>query len=277
MTTITVPPQDTLDHYPYNSETISLYGGNFPVMPSLLRFSPYIMNVNLRNNRISELPSIWADTIEILDLCNNEIQIVLSLPDNLKWFSCSNNQITSICPLPKKTCFLQCDNNALEEIPILPESIVYVYAYHNRIRALSKFPDNLNVLDCSHNCITQIDIPLPAGLRSLYLDKNPITMVPRLPSRIALVSLNDEIMDLVRRVPDHIVSTIGGKINHAHDAVMAFKTAYYLAKYRRPLRDALWRIRERHAMEDMHPSVIRRMLDKGIELDDIYMTLVSDA
>jgi hypothetical protein len=233
------------------------------------------MNVNLRNNGIRELPSIWADTIEILDLCDNHIRIVRSLPANLIWFSCTNNQITSICPLPKKTRFLQCDKNQLEELPILSESLVYLYASHNRIRALPKFPESLSLLDCNHNHITRLDIPLPAGLRSLYLDQNPMTMIPRVPTRIDVISLNDDLMDLVRRVPDYIAQSKSGKTNHAHDVLMAFKIAYYLAKYRRPLRDALWRIRERRAMEDMHPSVIRRMLDDGIELDDIYTMLVA--
>ena len=267
---------DSLEDYPSNTTSIRLNGEKITYMPSFARFTDHLINVNLRNNRIRELPPVWANSIEIIDVSNNEIQVIRSLPTNLLWFGCSNNQITTVCPLPKKTRVFLCNHNQINELPPLSQALVHLYASNNRIRKLPPLPEGLSVLDCSHNRIQSFDAPLPELLLTLNCEQNPMTMVPRVPLYLNNVYMNDAFMALFQRVPDDIASTISAKINYTHDVLMAFKMSYYCMRFRRSLRDALWRIRELQAMKDMHPSVICRMLDEGIDPDDIYISLVGN-
>lgn len=239
-------------------------------MPPLFRFQR-LTQLIVRNNQIRELPSYWPNTMEIIDCAHNQISVIRSLPPKLLWFDCSHNQISTICPLPPHTRVFLCDHNQINELPRLSEDLVDLYASYNQIQCLPILPLELVTLSCSNNLLRQLPDPLPNTLTELVCNDNPMTMIPRIPSSVSALTLNDEFMQWLDRVPrDHA----DRKVQYVYEVLIAFREAYYSAKFRRPLRDALWRIREKHAMEDMHPSVIRRMLSDGIDMEDIYMILI---
>lgn len=258
------------DNYQLNAERIWFEQKCIDYIPPLHMFVN-LTQLNIRYNKIRELPSVWPNTLEILDCSHNQIRVIRSLPPALLWFDCSYNEISTICPLPPRTRIFACKHNQVNELPPLSEDLVSLYASYNAIKQLPILPLDLIILECAHNQIQQLP-ELPTTLRTLMCNDNPMPMFPRIPTTVNVVILNNVFMQWMNRVPSQYE---GQEAQYAYNVWTAFREAYYTAKYRRPLRDALWRIREKHAMEDMHPSVIERMLDEGIDIDDIRVRLVS--
>jgi Leucine-rich repeat (LRR) protein len=156
--------------------------------------------------------------------------------------SCGNNPITHIPILPNTLRVLVCNNIGLTYLPGLPATLTSLYCQHNRLPELPMLPPNLGFLAChSNELIIMPDLPSP--LKYLYCDQNP----------------------LIYKEP-----TITN-INIINKRLKQYAFWYQCQKYRHRYRHWLWGlVREKKAMAELHPTVLTKLLDQGLTIDDIY-------
>lgn len=119
-----------------------------------------LLNLNISNNSITELPDNLPDQLEILSCHGNEISNLPPLPNTIFILIARANQITSLPNLPPNLSLLDVGENKLLELPLLPSSLFQLYVDNNR---LSNFPSlqgflNIDTINCSNNELTFKDI-----------------------------------------------------------------------------------------------------------------------
>lgn len=129
------------------------------------------------NNKLKYLGDLnHLANLEILDICNNELEKINELPPNLKELMCRDNKLITIDSLKKCDHLerLDCSFNNLKNIPFLK---------------------NLIILVCSNNHLTKIQEI--GSLNKLICKNNNIDKLPHLYNLIELDCCNNNLKELV--------------------------------------------------------------------------------
>jgi len=136
---------------------------------SKLNFSTSLRVLNLSDNFISSVAYL-PDTIEDLNLDNNKIsEINVSRMSNLRVLNLANNIIASIEGIPHSLEEINLSDNVISEFPELPVGIVKVNLSGNQIQKIKNSElENLTALE------------------ELRLDNNPIIKMPSIIDKMDL-------------------------------------------------------------------------------------------
>lgn len=137
----------------------------------------HLEGVDVSNNKLSALPKLPSNIIEICCRNNNIRDINILYYSHLERLDCSNNKLNKLTN-HRTVRSLVCADNRLERLPIM-NKLVKLYCKNNRITSLHPYP-KLEELECTNNKISVIgDYPLVKGL---FCDKNKITSIGQLPN-----------------------------------------------------------------------------------------------
>ena len=134
---------------------------------STLNIPPSTTHLILRRNRITFLPPALFESVNLrhLDLYDNGLTTIDSLPEELLFLDLSFNRISSLSCLPMTLKELYLCNNTIESINHLNLQEL------KQLRILELGANRLETLDA--NC-------LPLSLQELYLGSNKIGTIPDL-------------------------------------------------------------------------------------------------
>ena len=134
--------------------------------------------LDLSNQNLTTLDSI-PDDITYLDCSNNSLEKLPELPKSLEWLICNNNKLKELPKLPKNFKGLICNNNKLKELPKLPKSLEWLNCSNNLLKELPKLPVTTIYLDCSNNLLKELP-KLPKYLSGLNAQNNLLTEIPKI-------------------------------------------------------------------------------------------------
>jgi hypothetical protein len=114
----------------------------------------------ITNNKLDNLPSLTNyDSLQVIDLSDNNIRGKLLLPKSLIELKCSNNKITEL-PNENDCCLIEridCENNLLTNIPKY-EKLKILNCASNNITILLHY-ENIVKINCENNVnLSKIDV-----------------------------------------------------------------------------------------------------------------------
>lgn len=95
----------------------------------------YALNVN--NNRLTVLPTLPKGLVK-LDCSYNNLTILQTLPNSLTLLDCNHNKLTVLPTLPDCLNYLDCQDNLLQLLPTLPNSLTYTKFHNNPVAVYIK-------------------------------------------------------------------------------------------------------------------------------------------
>ena len=84
-------------------------------------------------------------------MSNNNLESLCNLPETIEYLDISNNQIRKIVRLPRSLTQFICSNNHLYELPYIPDTVERLRIENNFIKNLVNFPLHLKFFHCHHN------------------------------------------------------------------------------------------------------------------------------
>ena len=155
-------------------------GGN--KLQELVEQSRRTGRLDLSNQNLTSLPTI-PESVTVLYCSNNRLTSLPELPPSLKTLSCENNRLFALPPFPPTLEFLFSSYNQLTSLPNLPDSMKILKCASNQLRSLPDLPKELTLLECSKNHIARLP-PLPPKLTQLDCFSNELTVLPDLPNSL---------------------------------------------------------------------------------------------
>jgi len=158
-------------------------------------------------NLFDKIPTVIGSLVNLKNLTirgqsgKGKILKIENLPQSLENLDISNNQISKIENLPLNLSVLRINNNQITKLENLPQSISYLQIDNNRILEMGNLPKNLSSLDISNNRISKIE-NLPQNLSVLRIDNNQITKLENLPQSISYLQINNNQISKVENLPD---------------------------------------------------------------------------
>ncbi|ARF09634.1 hypothetical protein Indivirus_2_13 [Indivirus ILV1] len=150
----------------------------------------------LSENKLSHLPDLsLMENLVVVDLCNNNLESVPTLPIGIEELLVINNKITNIdtlsqYPLLKR---LNCSNNMIHTIPII-DSIEILICDNNKIEYISHKLPKLIKLMISNNKIKIL--PNYDNLRILEIENNALDNINGCKNLVELYCNNTNINNL---------------------------------------------------------------------------------
>ncbi|OQS06306.1 kinase [Thraustotheca clavata] len=215
---------DFVDSLPYNYSSVALNNLGIRWLNKDLRFDVYgntvqAHRIELINNSISSLDTLFPTNTTYLDVRGNEITTIgnLTSNENIDTMVLYSNQIATIdkshfppklthlylgfnnllesidrAQFPTTLLTLDVKGNRISSIPpsILPSSLVDLDLSYNKVSNMSTiaFPSNLKRLALAFNNITELTANFPITLSNLCLAGNPITAFYANASQFELLS-----------------------------------------------------------------------------------------
>ena len=140
------------------------------------------------SNHITDLTGIQAfSNLTSLNVADNDLTFLPSLPPNLKTFRCSNNRLVQLPVLPSGLTVFHCYGNLLTSLPELPKNLEVFNCSQNRLSALPALPNTLQSFYCSYNNLNGLPV-LPNSMTDLGCAANNLTKIPDLPPNLILLS-----------------------------------------------------------------------------------------
>lgn len=131
----------------------------------------YLTDLDLSNNKITAICTLPESLIN-LDLSNNDIRgITLNYLKNLRTLRIHNNGLSELI-LPESVELLDCGKNLVSDVPYSP-ALKYLDCSDNLLISIDKLSDILEVLKCSENDIEYIR-NIPKTLKVLHCDSNKL-------------------------------------------------------------------------------------------------------
>lgn len=162
-------------------KTLDLSHLNLTKLPKLPE--KIIQNVKylfLAENKLNEIDDLsHFNKLSVVDLCNNTLTKIPTMPFKLKELLIKYNSINNITNLNE--CYylrrLDCSHNEIVEIPYI-KSLEILICDYNKIHNLKSF-DHLIKLSCSHNVIQEL--PSLPNIEIVECDRNQITKIENYP------------------------------------------------------------------------------------------------
>ena len=144
---------------------------------------PSLTEVNIMNNRLTELPK-FSDKITTINCSHNNLKQIDSdqLPKFLEGFSCYENYMTSLPSFPSTIKKIDCGNNDIVNISYMnyPELVDFDCS-HNKLTELPKLQNTkLTTFDCSHNELTELPKLQNTKLTTFDCSYNELIVLPKL-------------------------------------------------------------------------------------------------
>lgn len=224
---------------------------------------PTLIELNILNNKIKEIPEL-PHTLIKFNCSYNKLTELPELPNGLKEFGCSANPLKKfiLSNLPPTLEILRCSDNNLEYFSELPSTLIDLSCTRNNLKIFPKLPSTLKYLDCSENKLKSLPV-LPLSLKKLWCYKNKLIYLPDLPDTIEYFDYSGNKNIVYEK----------NCIIHINE-VNKNKYLSYCLKYQDKFNSWLWKVREKIAMRIMHPSNINRLLNEGVDIDDLYKYLI---
>ena len=122
--------------------------------------------------------TVNASAIKSITLSNNISDLTgISGFSNLTSLNVADNNLTFLPTLPSGLTTFRCSNNRLTQLPTLPSALTVFHCYGNKLTQLPSLPVNLKVFDCSRNQLSALPT-LPATLESFYCSYNNLNGLP---------------------------------------------------------------------------------------------------
>ncbi len=200
--TYDIEDRDTLQyrmkecHTKYNGTMLDISHLDLEVMPinmlpSALRY------LFCSNNKFKDLGNLsHLKNLEVLDCCNNELEVLPILPLNLAEITCRDNKLVDIKTIKKCDQMerLDCSFNKLDDMPEM---------------------NNLKILVCSSNNLR--GVPTLRSLKKLICKNNKIEKLPHLHNLVEL----DCCHNYLREVVDYSnLQSLICNNNHIHDLAL---------------------------------------------------------
>lgn len=198
--------------------------------------------LELNDLGLSSLPGSWPPSVKYLNLSNNCLTCLPTLPDLLEFLYADHNLLTHLPEVwPAGVIELHLNFNQLEQLPkILPTNLTYLDVSDNRLKSLSdSLPFFIEVIIAYNNYLTHLSVS-PIYLTEINVSNNQIKDLPEYfsPSlRTCDVSYNQ-----ITRIPAGIIAFAGAArfyVRHnpfpenvqraIHD--LDFNPSYYRVKF----------------------------------------------
>ena len=227
------------------------------------------MNIEGEVIRLKDYASIDDIPLNIIKLnCNySKLKVLpdLSRFTQLRVLYCSNNRLTSIDNLPDQLEFIVCYNNRITCINNLPYYLTGLFCNNNKIRYIKEIPFFLMRLFCNDNCLTSLP-DLPFLFEILMCHNNPLHSIPYMPFGIrSLYCQNVPPIYPDRRL--YTINTINTFRENYFTLKYGHKLLFYLIKKR--MNKIKYELLETGAKLLGHPDHIMRLLEAGVELEEI--------
>ena len=137
----------------------------------------------------------------------------------------------------------------LTSLPFLPNHITILCCNGNQLTSLPQLPPNLTQLWCDDNQLTSLP-PLPTGLLRLQCTNNQLSSLPDLPDTLRDLACEGNKLPprLHQELPHEYIVRMGGE-ERCSQRVKLFK--------------------EELMMNRWHPSRVLRLLEAGVEMEDM--------
>ena len=205
-----------------------------------------VVKLSFTNLKLSVLPDLTRFRhLRVLYCSHNRLTNIDNLPDNLEFIFCSNNRITCINNLPFWLTGLFCNNNKIRYIKELPPYLIRLFCSKNRLTSIPDLPFLFEMLVC-HN--------------------NPLHSLPYLPYSI------------IRICCENVPNIYSDRELYTINIINNFRSNYFTIKYGRKLLFHLIRQRMNRIKYELlesgakllgHPDHIMRLLEAGVELEEI--------
>jgi Leucine-rich repeat (LRR) protein len=237
---------DELDYYEYIKKTMILY---------------------IHSKNLFELYNIpYFYNLEDLICTNLSLEKIPELPSNLRYLDCSHNKLKKLPQLPSKLVHLCCSYNYLKKLPELPSDILILDVKYNYLTELPFLPNKIKYLNCNNNKITNQVFPELPNLKFLFCTENSkLGFLPTLYNEHIFIEFNLSATIYKNRNIQHI--------NNVNKILKKWKYLFYCLKFKKKFNILLWKIREKIAIKNFHPSKIIKLLEKGINIEDLYKYL----
>lgn len=145
-------------------------------------FNQASRDLYLFDRKITSLPECLhkLESLEILNVSNNPITRLPSLPKSLKSLNASSCALMKLPQLPATLVSLDVRDNQIAQLPPLPAALVSLQVQWNALKQLPQLPTRLRELGASDNDLTTLP-PLPSDLKFLEICSNRLTVLPVLP------------------------------------------------------------------------------------------------
>jgi len=150
------------------------------------KFPPQLLELNLKYAQIAGLPEL-PEGLEILILEDSEIEVIESLPSNLKVLDLVDASHLKELPeeLPKGLLSLSLSGSKVKCLPKLPKSLEYLDLASNfYLGNLEKLPKNLKYLNLRINKLMNSIPKLPKSLEYLHVGGTGIECLGELPKSL---------------------------------------------------------------------------------------------
>jgi Leucine-rich repeat (LRR) protein len=160
------------------------------------------------NNAILQL-NLNTNGIEILELKENNLDTIISLPQSLKWLDVSNNSLTALTQLNENLEKLFAPNNDITFVQSLPSTLNQIVLSGNQLNSLPTIPTSVTTLDIGSNMFT--NVPLFENnslLNSLSAQNNFISNFNNLPLGVNRVDISGNFLETFPSFPNSVQTLI---------------------------------------------------------------------
>lgn len=161
--------------------------------------------LDVANNHLTNLPSVPSTLIE-LHVHSNQIPTIPTLPLGLEELQITNNPpLTSLPVLPNTIRNLSCGQNEnLNTLPTLPDSLRTLNFSHGNLLSLPDLPPELTVMRCVDNENLTSLPTLPNGLYQLNFQGCNVSTPPPFPNSIGILNCADNGISTLDSLPTDI-------------------------------------------------------------------------
>lgn len=161
--------------------------------------------LDVSNNHVDNLPSVPSTLIELI-VNGNQITSIPTLPPGLEELHVTDNPpLTSLPLLPNTIRKLSCGQNEnLTTLPTLPDSLRQLNCGHGDLLSLPDLPPELNTLVCNSNENLSSLPTLPDGLYQLNFQGCNISTPPPFPNSIGILNCADNGISTLDSLPTNL-------------------------------------------------------------------------
>jgi outer membrane protein YopM len=159
-------------------------------------------HLEVTNNNLTDVKNL-PDSIKLLNLSNNSISKITQMPSNLEKLVLINNKILSLenVKYSEKLSEIEIEYNYLEKIPDgLPKSLKGLFLDHNKISVLNNCPEELETLSVDSNQVHTVE-KLPENLLELHISNNQLTSLKNLPNTIEDLHAKNNLLRILKHIP----------------------------------------------------------------------------
>lgn len=213
------------------------------------------------------LPSTLVD-IELYD-CN--LTELPELPESITTLRCHRNFLTRLNMLPPFLVILECSSNQLTELPPLPHTLEHLLCSFNQLTSLPRLPKKINCLCCSSNPLASLPY-LPSSMEYLSCSHTQLTVLPDLPESLMDISCDDNLYPSERWNEEGECGYPYCEIVDDDDPYCEPDQHIYCLKKIVECKRIQQRckiIKEEIMMKAWHPSRMMRLIEMGMDVEDM--------